>query len=95
MKPPKNKAAAPARGQTAKTYVVQYFTPNWRTALAMGNGQFRRNGTYDTFPSARSIRRKLERAQRKAAQRGAVDAVLAGYLALIAVALALLVGGPL
>ena len=94
MKPPKNKAAAPARGQTAKTYAIQDFTC-WRTALAMGNGQFRRNATYDMFPSARSIRRKLERAQRKAAQRGAVDAVLAGYLALIAVALALLVGGPL
>lgn len=94
MTPPKEKAAALGKGQTAKTYAIQDFTC-WRTALAMGNGQFRRNGTYDMFPSARSMRRKLERAQRKAAQRGAVDAVLASYLALIAVALVLLVGVPL
>ncbi len=33
----------------------------WDTKLAMGNGQFRRNGTYNTAASGRRLRRIKER----------------------------------
>jgi len=38
---------------------------DWRTKLAYGNGQFRRNGTYDIPSTGRRLRRILERAAKK------------------------------
>jgi hypothetical protein len=50
------------------------FAPDWQAGLVNGNGSFRLKGTYNTFASARTMRRmearKAAKAARKAKKQG-------------------------
>jgi hypothetical protein len=48
---------------------AETITPNWRTALSAGNAAYKRNGNYWHEPSARRIRRTIERVAKKAMAR--------------------------